>query len=231
MSEMDARAAAMCLWENVRTGQWIFFRLRVNRRVPPPGFDDGWNLDVVRSFLMYAVEHPTRRKRTPMDVTAMVDRWLPIIRGLATAHHKGDVDKCEFAMDEHLTPLLSAPIKQVREFYAQLVERLKADPTIPFFVWAAFETWGDVVLKHAPDGDVKVLKTQLAAEIADMVEEDVKPDLKKAIAGALQWRGQETLEKVKAAVQKGGKARMVGRESCLFLHVPNGNGGEETVML
>jgi hypothetical protein len=224
---MTAREAAMSLWENVRFGQTLYWRLRINRRQnPPPGFDDGWTFDTVRAFLMYAVEHPSRRRRTPVDVTVMVDRWMPIVKGLATAHEKGDVDKCEFAMDEHLTPLLAAPIKQVREFYTALVGRLKADPEIPFFVWAAFEGWGDVILKNAPDGDVKVLKTQLAAQIAEMVEEDVKPDLKTAIAGALQWRSSETLEKVKTAVEKGGKARMVGRESCLFLEVAG-----ETVML
>lgn len=227
VSEMTAREAGMALWDQVRFGQAIFFRFRINRRTTPPaGFDDGWNLDVVRAFLMYAVEHPTRRRRTPMNVTEMVERWHPIIKGLATAHEKADVDRCEFSMDEHLTPMLAAPVKQIREFYAALVERLKADPEIPFFVWAAFQTWGDVILAKAPDGDVKVLKTELAAQIAEMVEEDVKPDLRSAITGALQWRSPATLEKVKAAVEKGGKARMVGRESCLFLEVAG-----ETVML
>lgn len=182
------------------------------------------SLQDLRALLMYAVAVPSRRRRSLMNVAEMVTRWVPIIRGLSTAHDKAPIDQCEFEMEEHLTPLLTAPVKQIREFYEQLVVALKADPAIPFFVWAWFESWGDVVLKHAPDGDVKQLKTVLATEIAELVESQVQPDLKRAIAGALQWRSPESLEKVKAAVETGGKARMVGRESCLFLEVDTPDG-------
>lgn len=48
-----------------------------------------------------------------------------------------------------------------------------------------------MVLKDAKDGEVKTLKTKLAREIADLVEKDVRPDIGKAIAGALQWRSPE----------------------------------------
>lgn len=182
------------------------------------------SLQDFRAFLMYAAEYPSRKRRTPMHVADMVTRWVPIIRGLATAHDKAPLDQCEFEMEEHLNPLLTAPVKQIREFYEQLVIALKADPTIPFFVWAWFESWGEVILKRAPDGEVKELKSALAAEIATMVEAQVQPDLKQAIAAALQWRSPESLEKVKAAVATGGKARMVGRESCLFLEVETTDG-------
>ncbi len=154
-----------------------------------------------------------------MNVNGMVYEWTAIIRGLSTAHDKESLDRAEFDMDEHLTPLLTAPIKQIREFYSELVESLKSDPTIPFFVWAWFESWGEVILKSAPDGDIKELKTSLAAEIAELVEEDVKPDLRKAIEGALKWRTEGSLLKIKDSLGKGGKARMVGKESCLFLEV------------
>lgn len=97
-------------------------------------------------------------------------------------------------------------------------------------MWSWFEAWGEVILKRAPDGEVKALKTALASEIAELVEEDVKPDLRKAIAGALQWRSPESLGKIKAAVESGGKARMVGKESCLFLEV-DVDGATERVML
>lgn len=159
-----------------------------------------------------------------MDVANMVARWVPIIRGLATAHDKAPLDQCEFEMEEHLNPLLTAPVKQIRQFYEQLVIALKADSSIPFFVWAWFESWGEVILKHAPDGEVKDLKSALAAEIATMVEAQVQPDLRQAIAAALQWRSPESLERVKAAVATGGKARMVGRESCLFLEIETSDG-------
>ncbi len=177
------------------------------------------SLQDFRALLMYAVEQPSRRPRTLMDVEDLVQRWVPIIRGLATAHDKAPLDQCEFEMEQHLTPLLMAPVKQIRAFYEALVIALKTDPTIPFFVWVWFESWGEVILKRAPDGEVKALKTVLATEIAEMVEEDVRPDLKRAIAGALQWRSEESLGKIKSAVEAGGKARMVGRESCLFLEV------------
>lgn len=181
------------------------------------------SLQDFRAILMYAVEVPSRRKRTLMNVPELVARWVPIIRALATAHDKAPIDACEFEMDDHLTPLLSAPVKQIREFYTQLVAALKADPTIPFFVWAWFESWGDVILKTAPDGDVLALKDALATQIAEMVERQVQPDLRAALVGALKWRSPETLEQIRDAVAKGGKARMVGRSSCLFLEVRTGD--------
>ncbi len=188
------------------------------------------SLDDFRSLLMYSCEYPSRKKRTPMDVDAMVKRWVVLIKNLSTTHHKETIDKSEFEMDEHLTPLLTAPVKQIRQFYQELVFALQEDEHIPFFVWTWFEAWGEVILKKAPDGEVKQLKTTIATEIAELVEEDVKPDLKKALIGALQWRSPESLEKIKTAVSGGGKARMVGKESCLFLEVDL-EGHTERIML
>ena len=59
----------------------------------------------------------------------------------------------------------------------------------------------------------------------------MRPDLPRAIAGALQWRSPATLTKVRDAVKSGAKASIVGRESCLFLKVALPDGTEETVML
>ena len=168
---------------------------------------------------------------TDHERAALVQAWIPIIRGLSTAHDKASVDRCEFEMETHLRPLLTAPVKQIRAFYADLVAALKADSTIPFFVWAMFQSWGDVILKRAGDDAVKELKIELAREIAELVEKDVAPDVPKAIAAALQWRGTETLTKVRDAVKNGAKPRLVGRESCLFLQVALPDGREETVML
>src|SRR5262249_50190873 len=123
------------------------------------------------------------------------------------------------------------PVKQIREFYAALVVALQHDERTPFFVWAWFQSWGEVMLKNAPDGDVRELKTTLATEIATLVEDDIKPDLHAALVGALKWRSPEALTAIKTAVAQGGKARMVGRESCLFLEVPTADGDTACVML
>jgi hypothetical protein len=76
-------------------------------------------------------------------------------------------------------------------------------------------------MKGLPDEDIKVLKTDLAKEIVDMVEDDAKRDLPAAMVRALQWRSPEQLEKVKQVVQTekeaGRPVHLRGRESCLFL--------------
>jgi len=217
--EMSVRDVVMSIWDQVKGAQAL--TLQFSRFSKNGGCR---SLQDLRALLMYSVEVTSRKKRMPVNVKEMVERWVPIIRGLSISHDKAPIDQCEFEMEQHLAPLLTAPVKQIREFYEQLVIALKNDPTIPFFVWAWFESWGEVMLKKAPDGEIKQLKTTLAEQIAILVEEDVKPDLKTAIAGALQWRSSESLEKIKTAVEKGGKARMVGKESCLFLEVETSEG-------
>ena len=44
-------------------------------------------------------------------------------------------------------------------------------------------------------------------------------ELVAAIAGALQWRHPAALERVKEGLAKGGRPRIKGRESCLFLEI------------
>lgn len=219
-SEFTARQAVMSIWSQVQFAQQVVMRAK-NRDPERPLSTQNrkLNIDGVRMFLMYAVEHPSRQKRTPVDVDEMVEKWVPIIRGLSTAHDKATVDRCEFDSEDHLLPLTSAPVKQLREFYAKLCDRLEADPTIPFFVWRSFRTWGDVILAKLPDGGVKKLRGDLAKKVADLVEQHIQPDLNAALVGALQWRDAESLEKMATAVEGGAKPRMRGRESCLFLDV------------
>ena len=128
-------------------------------------------------------------------------------------------------------PLISAPVKQLRAFYAALVDALKADQTIPMFVWTTFESWGEAILKKAPDGEVVELKKNIATRVADMVEKDVHADLKEALVGALQWRSPAQLEKIESGLKSGATPRLRGKESCLFLVVPCPDGTEATVML
>lgn len=222
---MTARELVLSIWDIVQFGKTAVTRLYKVSDGPIR------TLDTFRSILMYSQEVPSRRRRTPMNVDKLVQAWIPVIKGLATAHDKPTVDQCEYDEQTHLEPILAAPVAQIREFYAKLTAALKADPTIPFFVWQAFEVWGEVILKKAPDDDVKILKADLAEEIAAMAAEHVTPDLPQAIAGALMWRSTEALEKVKTSLKAGRKPRMVGRSSCLFLEIENEHGQIERVML
>jgi len=224
-SEPSVRDQIIGIWDIVHAAQNLTLWNPFNK-----GKSSVRSMQDLRAMIMYACEYPSRKKRNPMNVNMMVYHWTAIIRELSTAHDKNSLDKAEFDMDEHLTPLLTAPVKQIREFYSELVESLKSDSTIPFFVWAWFESWGEVILKHAKDTEIKELKTSLAAEIAELVEEDVKPDLRKAIEGALKWRAEENLVKIRDSVRKGGKARMVGKESCLFLEVQHENTVERIML-
>lgn len=185
----------------------------------------------VLSALAYVMNYPSRQRRYSMDVDLMVERWKRTVIGLCCSHTKDELDCHEFQMEEWLAPLLTAPVKQIREFARRLVEELEADPRVPFFVHVAFRGYWEVLFKTAPDEDFMYLKTSLAKEIAELVEKDVQPDIKAAIAGALQWRSPEMLGKIKDAVKAGAKPRLKGKESCMFLCVDDATGKEQTVML
>ena len=161
------------------------------------------------------------KRRIKMDVDAMVEKWKVTVVGLVVAHNKDEADRYEASIEDCLTPILSAPIKQVREFAPKLVTALKSDQRVPFIVWRAYETWVENVIAKSSDEGVKELKTALAREIVNLVEEDCKNQLPEAMVRALQWRSPETLEKFKDVVKveqaKGNKVRLRGRESCTFL--------------
>jgi hypothetical protein len=176
----------------------------------------------------------SRKPRTPMDVAKLVTEWTAVAIVLATAHTKEEIDRAEFKMDELLTPLLRAPIAELRVFYSDLTEALRADARVPFFLWSVFNGWGKIVIdKCEAKPERKRLRKKLANEIAEMVDEDVRPDLVKAISGALQWRDPESLEEIKSDLQAGAKPRLKGRESCLFLTTkkPGRNQRQHVVML
>jgi hypothetical protein len=198
-------------------------------------------IDELGIYCRYASTRPSRGiRRTPMNINEMSEKWETLIVGLATAHDKIERDKWEHDIDDYLMPILSAPVKQLREFFTLLVKRLKENKSVPFFVWRSLEVWQEQIVKSAPDQEVKELKIALARQIADLVEEDVKRDIGEAVVGALMWRDQKTLKEIKKTLvdsKKEGepatvstKTRAVGRQSCLFLVVEH-KGQEQTVML
>jgi hypothetical protein len=168
----------------------------------------------------------TRKRRTPMDIPAMVQGWTHVVIAMSTGHDKATVDHAEFAIDELMSPLLTAPVKQLRQFWQELEQALKADTRVPFVVWRIFESYGNAIVKQAQDQEIIALKTTLATEIATLVEQDIQPDILTAIIGALQWRPPDVLQEIKAEVKRGRKPRLEGKESCLFLVV-----GDHEVML
>ena len=158
-----------------------------------------------------------------VDVDALVERWRVTVAGLCLAHDKDEADRHEAALDECLTPLLSAPIKQVREFADKLAKALKDDPKVPFLAWRAYEVWVEMMVKNAKDTELKQLKTELAKEIVHIVEADIVPQIPEALARSLQWRSPEKLEEIRELAESekvaGRKPRLKGRESCLFLEL------------
>ena len=218
-----ARSEALSIWELVQFCKKAPFEMALEAS----GKGYVFTLKDFVALLMCASKYPGRgKRRPPMDIPYMVNKWVQIVKGLTMSHDKPTVDRVEYDSELFLIPILEAPIKQVRAFYADLVTALKRDPEIPFFVWSWFEIWGEAIMKNVPDGEVKALQTQLAEQVATLVEKDVQPDLRAALVGALKWRNPEALQRMKVAVEDGGKPRLVGRESCLFLEV-----ADEVVML
>ena len=179
------------------------------------------------SFLAYACEHPSRRRRIPVDVEKMVETWMPLIVRLATAHDVDVRDAASAQLDEFLTPIIAAPVTQIREFYRELVRRMKADMSVPWAVWKMFEFWGTNVLDKIEKEEVIGLKTELAKRIAERSYGQIPADdWIASMVGALQWREPEKLKQIEGALDKGEKPRVKGRQSCLFLVL-----GEAEVML
>ncbi len=172
------------------------------------------------SMLAYGCEHPTRRKRTPVDVKEMVKKWIPLIRELAVAHDIDGKDAASAGLDEHLLPVVTAPVAQIREFYKALTKELKADPTIPWAVWKLFDFWGENVLDKITTEQELKLKTEIAKRIAENSMTVIpREDWINSMIGALQWRSPERLKEIDEAIEAGEKPRVKGRESCLFLQV------------
>lgn len=168
-----------------------------------------------------------RSRRIPLDIDRMVSLWTDTLVGLSTHHSHAEYTAADHETDELLGPLLTAPIKDVRAFAQRLGQALEADERVPFMVWSGYQRVILPLMARSKDGEIIELKKQLAAEVAEMAEKGLdRTELVAAIAGALQWRQPEALEKVKGALESGEKPRIRGRESCLFLEVA----GERVVL-
>ena len=183
-------------------------------------------IDHFLTMLEYATAVWSRKRRIPMDVDAMLSQWREAVVQITLAHDKKQVDAWEHKLNDLLEPFLKCPVKQIREFCRRLVSDLEADPRVPFFIAQSVKAYVKVIVQEAKDEGVLELKKDIAGRIARAVEGDVQPQLVEAITNALMWRDPETLKKVEGAIKKGGKAKFVGKESCLFLEV-----GGEIVML
>lgn len=183
-------------------------------------------IDNFLSMLEYALAVWPRKQRTPMDVDAMLAMWKEAVVKIATAPDKKAVDEWEAKLNDLLEPFLKCPVAQIKEFCRKLIAELDSDQSIPFFVKIGITAYIKIFVEKAVDQGPLELKKDIAGRIAQAVEGDVKPQLAEAITNALMWRDPATLEKIEAATKRGKKAKLVGRESCLFLEVDG-----ETVML
>ena len=148
---------------------------------------------------------------TKVKVDELVEEWLEAIVALSTAHDPDERDAADSKTDELLTPLLTAPIKQVRQLAGKLSSRLREDERVPFVVWSAFQNVVLPLLKDSPDGKIIELKKQLATEVAELVEKDLpRDDFVQAMVGALQWRGPEALD-VPDIDEQPGFTRLLGQ--------------------
>ena len=183
-------------------------------------------------LIKYGIKIWSRKRKTAMDVPKAIEDWRVVIVTLCTAHDRKEIDRAEYKLDELLSPLLSAPVADLRAFYDGLSSVLEKDQQVPFFIWSLFSAWGEVVVKPSiGKTKIKRLRRKLANEIAEMVDEDIKPDITKAIASALMWRSPEDLKEIKNDLKAGAKPKIRGRESCLFLVTKREDGTEHQIML
>lgn len=155
-----------------------------------------------------------------MNVEEEIAKWHQALKGLFLSHSREEMDAWDYKLDDLMSVILAAPIKQLREMAKGLREVMKNDTSIPYFLWAPLDGLGEKIL-GAPDEGVIQLKIQLAEYIARVVEKDIQPQLSQVIADSLKWRDEEVLERLTIRLKEGQPARLRGRESCLFLEVGN----------
>jgi len=73
--------------------------------------------------------------------------------------------------------------------------------------------------------DLMIMESTYGNRLHDPVQ-DLKPQLKQALADSLKWKSPEVLEKIRRVVSAGSSPSLRGRESCLFLEV----GGKEYML-
>lgn len=155
-----------------------------------------------------------------MDIETSADQWVDAMARLCNSHQKHERDQADFDLDQLFTPILTAPVAQLREFAKVLAIKLKAHSGIPYWIWSCYEEVLEKVILTRADEEAIELKVSLAREIAVMAERGLESeDWVGAITNALKWRPPETLERVKGALVQGKKPKLTGKESCLFLDV------------
>lgn len=164
----------------------------------------------------------SHKRRIKVNVNELADAWIKSIVAMCLSHDRDGYDEADAQADKLLSPLLAAPVAQVREFYFALLAKMKEDKRVPYLVIMAYEAWGEALVKNAPDEGVKRLKKKLAQEIVDLAELQVRDQWSEAMKRALMWRDPETLEKVKERLEAGEKPKVAGRQSCLFLELGRG---------
>lgn len=208
---------------DLRDEVFLFWTLTKFAQKYGPGFRKVRDMEILT---YYACEVTSGRRKIPVDVQKLIADWKAVIVTLCTAHDKDAIDAAEFKMDELLKPMLTAPVAQIREFYAGLLKALSDDKTVPFFIWSLFKGWGEMVLEKVDEkSPPKRLKKKLAEEVAEMaLTKQTRKDMVDALVGALMWRSPQALKEIKADIESGATPRVRGRESCIFLVTEKGRG-------
>jgi hypothetical protein len=230
---MLLREAVICAWGLGETAYHWQFSGNLPRGSLHKGFKGVSrhvsDLGTLCRYGMFCKRMTARPKAVNVD--KLVDQWIEAIVGMCTCHDKDEYDAHDAKADELLGPILTAPIAQVREFYAKMIARLKSDKRVPLIVHMGFDCWGKAMVKGAGDNrGILRLKTKLAREVAKLVELPAKEQLPKAIERALKWRDPAVLKEIKKSLESGRKPRLVGRQSCLFLEVGRGSKKKQVML-
>lgn len=177
--------------------------------------------------LMYETLHPSRKRRQRVEnLDAFAEQWKGVLLALGTAHTKEQLDAADYHTEDLFKGVLSMPVEQVRKFFDLLLEKLKTDGRVPYYIWCCLEKWKEKAAGVAQDVEARVLQAELAGELAGLLEPALSAQLRQSLQESLKWKSADVLGRIKAAVEGGQEVRMTGRESCLFLEF-----GGERVML
>jgi hypothetical protein len=159
------------------------------------------------------------RRITVEDIEQFAELWKNTLLRLNLSHTREAIDEADYKIDELFQQFFLMPLKQVREFHTALLQILKDDEKVPFYLWKTVESWGLQPMSEAQEVEGWLLQTQMAKSLAEVLEPKLSPQLKEALINSLKWRGAETLETIKQAISKGHEPKLKGKESCLFLEI------------
>ena len=175
-------------------------------------------IDDLAVSLMYETIHPVRKRRQKVEnLDKFAEQWKEVLLAFATAHTRKQLDEADYKTEDLFKGILAMPVEQVREFFSLLLEKLKADDGVPYYLWFSLEKWKEKAVGVAQDVEAKVLQAELAGELAGMLEPGLSGQLRQALQESLKWKSPDVLARIKAVVESGQEVRMTGRESCLFL--------------